>query len=360
MNPKQIKSVPKKRQARAPYNFVELPEPNQVVLAQKLPLSDYYDLQRHTGYIQCTLVTESPLYIRCGLISDDFKKFGDRSCNLEELAQLKLEEQKRWTDFFYNPANYHPVIPGSSLRGMIRTLIEIVTYSKIYKVSGHDKFFFRAVAAPRKKDEDPDPLVGEYERKLGKTASKVKAGYLQRQSDDSWRIYFAIEIEGKPFIKIEESLVLESNVNLIPFDNHDYRPQGILELVSVRFDQIQNGIAQNISADDQNYQYEGHLITSGNMIEGNPEGKSPRRYHWLIGKRTNDYREVDSGAVDDYRASLTEFQKKYFDERNGILKNNHPVFFCEPKPGEKVTLFGHSPNFRVPYTPQLKMVALLQ
>ncbi len=355
MNPKHISPNSKKRQAYAPYNFVELPNPDQVVVAQELPKSNDYDPQRHTGYIQCTLITESPLYIRCGLIPKDFQIFGVRSCNIEELTQLELEEQKRWTDFFYNPANYRPVIPGSSLRGMIRTLIEIVTYSKIHKVSENDKLFFRAVAAPRKKDADPDPLAGEYERKLGKAASKVKAGYLQQQRDGSWRIYLAKDIEGKPFIKIEESVVLESNVNLIPFNRSDYRPQGIVELIPVRFAQIQQGIAQNISADDPNYQYEGYLITSGNMIEGNPEGKSPRRYHWLIGNRTNDYREIDSGAVDDYRASLSEFQKKSFDERDGILKNNYPVFFCEPKPpGKKVTLFGHSPNFRVPYTPPTK------
>lgn len=354
MSPKHISPRSKNRQAHAPYNFIELPEPEQVVVAQELPKSNDYDAQRHTGYIQCQLITESPLYIRCGLIPKDFKILGDHSCNLEELTQLELEEQKRWTDFFYNPANYRPVIPGSSLRGMIRTLIEIVTYSKIHKVSGNDKLFFRAVAAPRKKDEDPDPLAGEYERKQGKAASKVKAGYLQQQTDGSWGIYMAREIEGKPFLKIEESVVLNSNVNLIPFNSSDYYPQGIRELIPVRFDQIQNGVAQNISTDNPSYKYEGHLITSGNMIEGNPEGKSPRRYHWLIGKRTNDYLEVDAGAVDDYRASLTEFQKKYFDERDGILKNNHPVFFCEPKPGEKVTLFGHSPNFRVPYTPPTK------
>ncbi|MGC1395940.1 MAG: hypothetical protein WA828_16910, partial [Coleofasciculaceae cyanobacterium] len=97
MNPKHIDSLPKKRQAFAPYNFVELPNEELVVLAQELPQQNIYDPQRYTGYIQCTLVTESPLYIRGGLLPNDFKNFGDRSCNLDELGQLTPEEQKRWT-----------------------------------------------------------------------------------------------------------------------------------------------------------------------------------------------------------------------------------------------------------------------
>ncbi|NJK65245.1 MAG: hypothetical protein HC789_03220 [Microcoleus sp. CSU_2_2] len=182
MNPKHIDSFPKKRQAFAPYNFVELPDEEQVVLAQELPQQNIYDSPRHTGYVQCTLVTESPLYIRGGLLPNDFKNFGDRSCNLKELAQLTPEEQERWTDFFSNPANNRPVIPGSSLRGMIRTLVEIVTYSKLHKVSGHQKLFFRAVAAPRNQEEDPDPLAGEYEKKLGKMVIKSKqAIFLDKQ-----------------------------------------------------------------------------------------------------------------------------------------------------------------------------------
>lgn len=352
MNPKHIDSFPKKRQAFAPYNFVELPDEEQVVLAQELPQQNIYDSQRHTGYVQCTLVTESPLYIRGGLLPNDFKNFGDRSCNLEELAQLTPEEQERWTDFFYNPANYRPVIPGSSLRGMIRTLVEIVTYSKIHKVSGHDKLFFRAVAAPRKKDEDPDPLAEEYEKKLGKNASKVKAGYLAQQRDGSWRIYKATSVGEQPFVWIQESIVLNSDVDFIGVNSSGYHPQHI----EVRFDEVNKHnnryVAYQISNNNIEHQYQGYLVSSGNMIEGNPEGKSPRQYHCLIGDKTDNYVEIDREAIEDYCAALSDFQSKYpFDEQVGILKEGNPVFYCEPKKDEKVNLFGHSPNFRAPYTP---------
>ncbi len=74
----------------------------------------------------------------------------------------------------------------------------------------------------------------------------------------------------------------------------------------------------------------------------------------MIGEKTNQYVEIDPGAVEDYCAALTDFQKKYFDKKKGILKNNYPVFFKDPTLDGKVTLFGHSPNFRVPYTSPTK------
>jgi hypothetical protein len=58
MLPKHLKEVPEDRKAIAPYNFVELP--NKVVESEPLPSHDSYDLNRHTGRINCTLTTESP------------------------------------------------------------------------------------------------------------------------------------------------------------------------------------------------------------------------------------------------------------------------------------------------------------
>jgi len=72
MNPKHIKKIEQvDRIAKAPYNFVELPE--KVVEAEDLPSGDRYHLDRHTGRIECTLTTESPLYIRCGLTTEEFQ-----------------------------------------------------------------------------------------------------------------------------------------------------------------------------------------------------------------------------------------------------------------------------------------------
>ena len=135
MNPKHIKKIDKTdRIAKAPYNFVELPD--KVVEAElPLPEGDRYHPEHNTGKIKCTLTTESLLYIRCGLTTKEFEAG---------------KEAKDLPDFFYtDPASKSekPVLPGSSLRGMLRTLVEIVSFSKIDRVTDN-KLFYRSLGDP--------------------------------------------------------------------------------------------------------------------------------------------------------------------------------------------------------------------
>ncbi|MEQ9354866.1 hypothetical protein [Coleofasciculus chthonoplastes] len=119
MLPKHLKKVPEDRNAIAPYNFVELPE--KVVEAEPLPDNDRYCPNRHTGQLTCTLITESPLYIRCGLTPTDFANFGDK--NNEDLTP---EQRRKRADFFTNPANQRPTLPGIAIDTSIRTFCTIV------------------------------------------------------------------------------------------------------------------------------------------------------------------------------------------------------------------------------------------
>ncbi len=121
-----------RREAKAPYNFVPLPEKVHRV-ADPPRLDVYHTDGRHTGWLDCSLTTASPLYVRCGLRPD----------------QVGKVEAKDLPDFFYtDPDSLDPVIPGSSLRGMLRALVEIVSYSKVQPVGKGAKMTFRAVAAP--------------------------------------------------------------------------------------------------------------------------------------------------------------------------------------------------------------------
>lgn len=347
MTPKH-QSVPKTRKAIAPYNFVELPD--KVVRAETpLPRYNYYDAARHTGRIECTLITESPLYTRCGLIPNDFQLFGETTANVEELHKLSPEQRKRRTDFFNNPTNHRPTIPGSSLRGMLRNIVEILSYSKIAKVSDYARLFFRAVAAP-----ENDPLKEEYERLLGRAGRKVKAGYLERQLDGSWYIQPAQAIEGHPFVWIKEEIVTDSDIDFIPMADDDYYPQCIEVSFQQIYERNNRHFAKLVSGNLATYQYKGVLVTSGNMMETNQAGgKSNRKNHCLIQERDDAVSplELSPGAISDYCRALTDFQKEQFDPERGILENNRPIFYCEPAEGQSVTLFGHSPNFRVPYSP---------
>ncbi|GAB4156140.1 MAG: TIGR03986 family CRISPR-associated RAMP protein [Candidatus Promineifilaceae bacterium] len=141
-------------QAFAPYNFVPLPELTIPAVAHPDQLPDHHTYANpdypHTGYFEVNLITQTPLYIRGGLSSQrpdpktpsEFEKAEEEktSNGPDDFRQA----MKNKPDFFYTTDPEHPSIPGSSLRGMLRTLLEIVTYSKMQWVTDK-RLFFRTV-----------------------------------------------------------------------------------------------------------------------------------------------------------------------------------------------------------------------
>lgn len=343
---KHLKEVPEDRKAVAPYNFVELPD--KVVEAEPLLPNDRYYSDRHTGKIECSLTTESPLYIRCGLTPTDFAEFGDK--NNEDLTS---EQRCQRAEFFTNPANQRPTLPGSSLRGLFRTLVEIVSFSKIERVSEQQRFFFRDFVAA--------PLKEEYEQHLDK-GKKVKAGYLVKQND-GWYIRPALPIGDKPFIGVKEKDLCGKISGLINMKSPEYRPQ---YKYNISFDNLYNTkngrrFAKNVSSDCKAYKYTGVLVTSGNMLEAsdNPDNLQ-RKNHCLIREPDSkaELLKINDDAIKHYCNGLTNFQKgkhpydkNPFDENLGVLAQGRAIFYCQPQQGNIVTLFGQSPNFRIPYSP---------
>ncbi len=376
MNPKHIDEVPKfikddkgkniPRRAVAPYNFVELPEKVVEVEAEELPSSDRYHLDRHTGRIECSLTTSSPLYIRCGLTPANFTKYSEYS-NLakdatEEQKKKWEEEKKEWdterrtilSPFFTYQSDTLPVIPGSSLRGMLRNLVEIISFSKINRVSNENRLFFRAVAANPEKDS----LGKAYKRYVD--PKKVKAGYLKKDRE-GWYIQPAQEAEqGATFAWVRE--ITLNLPNLKKFNDDKYESQYIpvsYESVAVdNTDRAKRLFANNVELPDT-HPKKGVLVTSGNMKQGNEP--SPRRNHCVIfeclvfeANSTSRKLRVDNTAIEHYSNALTDFQKKLpFDKDWGMLAENRPVFYLPPQnDDDTVAFFGQSPNFRIPYSPE--------
>lgn len=342
---RHLKKVPEDRKAIAPYNFVELSD--QVVEAEPLLPNDRYYPDRHTGKIECRLTTESPLYIRCGLTPTDFAEFGDK--NHEDLTS---EQRRQRAEFFTNPASQRPTLPGSSLRGLFRTLVEIVSFSKIERVSEQQRFFFRDFVAA--------PLKEEYEKHLDK-GKKVKAGYLVKQND-GWYIRPALPIEDKPFIWVKEKDLRGKIPGLINMKSPEYRPQ---YKYNISFGSVypKNGrlFAKDISSDCKAYKYTGVLVTSGNMLEASDNPDNLQRQNHCLIREPNSKAEplkISDDAIKHYCNALTTFQrgkppydKNPFNENLGVLEKGRAIFYCQPQQANIVTLFGQSPNFRIPYSP---------
>lgn len=125
--------------ARAPYNFVPLND--QVVPAEEGGEFDSFAEGRLSGYITLSIETLTPMFVR-----------GNKENLLNPNGQLILQ--------------------GSSIRGLIRSLVEICSYAKFKADHQYEdrRMYFRAMAdmAIRLRDD--------YKREI---AEGVQAGYLQ-------------------------------------------------------------------------------------------------------------------------------------------------------------------------------------
>jgi CRISPR-associated protein (TIGR03986 family) len=355
MNPKHNSPRQRSRKAHAPYNFVPLPE--KVVQARDPLDQDVYHDQGLTGWIECELKTCAPTYVRGMFTEDEYKKQGNK-----KPEELTPDEKERRAPFFAMTEDrvegrFKPVIPGSSLRGMTRMLVEIAGYGRVRWVADEPTFTFRAVAAAR-----DEPLRDPYQKALGHFGRKVQAGYLEREGDH-WYVQPALTPaamgwpEKNAYLKVKERQIKAKDLpGYFSLNNWNYRPQWH----QVSFDVESRGgkrgwfvYVSRIGSNEIGYKHQGVLVCSGNMLETGQEGqKSPRSNHVLIlradekGKRL----KIRPQSVQDYLAGLTPFQKEALTHWGGgqwaCLKHGAPVFYVAE--GDEVVYFGHSPNFRIP------------
>ena len=157
--------------ASAPYNFIPLND--QVVVFQKPPQQDCYDEHRLSGYLALSGTTLTPLFI------------GD-------------DKKAKETTVMMTALNGAPYLPGSSLRGMVRQLIEIAGYAKFTNFDDK-RLYFRAMA-------DMTDLKQEYKKVMGgeNGENPSQAGYLRYSSaDEAFYIIPAQIRDGKSFYLME-------------------------------------------------------------------------------------------------------------------------------------------------------------
>lgn len=148
----------------APYNFVPLN--NQIIEEQEKPNSyNTYHENKLSGYIDLDIEAKTPVYIR-----------GTRNGT-----------ETRVSPEFFSPGGITK-IPGSSLRGMIRTLIEITSFG-CFGFHNNDTFLFRTFADKNKtlRDNYLDKATDKtkpIKQKKGEPRypKKSLAGYLKKEA----------------------------------------------------------------------------------------------------------------------------------------------------------------------------------
>ncbi|MCB0044661.1 MAG: TIGR03986 family CRISPR-associated RAMP protein [Caldilineaceae bacterium] len=361
-NPKHM-NPNRNRKATAPYNFVPLADDIvSASIAADADRQDIYHGDRYTGVLTCKLETKTPLYTRAAL---------------EEYEVRGNQEAKEKADFFYiDPDTKMPVIPGSSLRGVLRSLVEIISYGKLQPVTDR-QLFFRTL--------DGSALSDAYVRRMvaGDRASDgaypaVQAGYVEKDGSDYY-IRPAQELAGTQFYRVEEDLALHfitahigsGGLQKMAFNrrpNKGYQwgraPVWFQPVVPISH----KPRSSQFYADVTNIQLrkkgskppgkgwqKGWFIASG-WVPG-PRDSRGKHLHWIIGPVSPQNQrilieDIDIAAYVEPNAGISQ---KIESEHMSVLPRNTgeliPCFYTEWKDSNnnKHIAFGHTAMFRLPY-----------
>lgn len=341
-NPKHKNPNVKNRVAVAPYNFVPLPE--KIVSGDSIPPQDNYT--GYTGYFECELETCSPTYVR-GMQTP--QQFADGETNPQP---------------FSLDGGQTPTIPGSSLRGMFRTLMEIVTYAKMGAVT-KEPLVYRAVGDTSSQGDKYRQRIMHSEMQ-NHYEPKVQGGFI-RQVGEKWYIQPAPKIGGTTFARIRNRDIPAqlSRWHNCKNAHKIYIHPGPYQYQSVRggFLQIKYSKVLRVSHDPNAKLMERAVLArSGWMIKknseaiifGQPDDNDTLQEDWIPIPDYQDY-EQSGGETPDlvgaYRNQLSKEQKTLLGE-NGVLQNMQPIFYlCEKDETgeEKLVFFGHTMMMRLPY-----------
>lgn len=289
MNGQPPKNQGHRNTARAPYNFVPLNK--EVISVGKAQGFDSFPGDRCNGYIDLSLTAKTPLFIR-GNDADFLRKVGK------------------------------PVIPGSSIRGMVRNLVEIVSWSKMDPSSKDKPIFYRNVTD------------ANYRHQFSKYAS-LRAGWIQVKATDHGNRYLLVpaeKIKGQPYLRAKSDPMY--SVRKVSFKPNDARHNKLNEVYP-----------------KGKYQDNGYLIVTGNF--------NKKKYQWLVGppqkQKGNEVTHDVTDIVDQERHDLSRAKENSIKWWIDHLKDNKdiegfgtPCFYLQDKRGA-IKGIGTTGFFRLPY-----------
>mgnify|MGYP004653319023 FL=1 len=281
-------------QIKAPYNFVPINHEVYIPswgkqISMDVPFSDGED-----GLIEVELQNNTPLFIRNGA--------GASACDKEEYsAHITLPNgEKRY------------FLPGSSLKGMLRSVMEILAFARLKEDSYNDDFFgFRRFGG------NNDPLQTEYIKQMNEG---VCCGWLRY---DYKRDEYLLDDCG----------IFDSNTCRISIET--------LREVYPRYKNV-----EDMNALDKN-DVLGYPDIDGRTLVCTGKMKS-KKHEYLFDKVKNEDIHVDSDVIVKFKTVY-----KPSDYKDNLYKKLNKgeriaVFFKKDNHG-KVSVIGLTRNFRYPY-----------
>ncbi|MGH8884229.1 MAG: TIGR03986 family type III CRISPR-associated RAMP protein [Egibacteraceae bacterium] len=317
---------PDGRTATAPYNFVPLPQ--QVLLAERVVTGEPWKAHdrwlpgTHSGWIDLQIETLTPLFVRGPVLRQE------GGWDKRE-ARLRPEP---WTT-----ADGRPAIPGSSLRGMLRTLVEILAFATITPVSDA-KPFFRTVSADRLG-------IAYRNRVLQNGKSKPEGGFLRRRGE-GWVVEPAMVLRV-PHRKHAQGFGYRQHPSYHP-DWALQHQQCWVQRDGERVTAIEIG-AKRPKGDGW---AEGTLVLTGSAPNKEAE-------FVFLANRAAKPAEVPDEVWERFHDDdqISQWQEKGFPEHEpaggrrraaGHLRDGEPVFFLRES-ADQVRFLGRAQMFRFPY-----------
>lgn len=311
------------REARAPYNFIPLND--KIVLSDfdlKQTPFDKYHTDRFTGSIELTIEARTSLYIRDTYTEDQLKEIKRLDDAIDEAKKEKnwnevdiLENEKidllwQYNDF-YSPGNDEVKLPGSTQRGLIKNIIEIVSYGK-FKNFENKRLYFRSY--------DSSNLQSEYESyglNLNRSYQML-CGILKKEGSD----YFLYET-GKPGQISNEDTQTEISSTGV----RDFNPKKM----------------KAYPINSKKY----YIVVTGYV------GRGDKPNHWTVNFKNSSSNKIPVSKKDikDYKGDENRAEKVIDILKEADSKYGTPCFYTKWKDDEETTriYFGHTGMFRVPY-----------
>lgn len=343
------------RRAKAPYNFVPLPDrPITYPIDGSHPLKvdqGVYHAGRLTGWIDVKLETRSPVYVRGPLKPDEYEQMERQESDSRDRTP-HLEKWRNKPDFFHAGDPSAPVIPGSSLRGMTRTLVEILGHGRLDPVTD-TPLVYRAVGDTSSHGEAyRRRLMADVAGQPNHYIPRFQAGYIRKEGRD-WYIQPAQTVNGVSYARISLQQIPQQ---LQRWSDSRNASQIFVQVGPNEFQKVRGGFIRVKYARVLRAAPNGGtglqpavLARSGAMFSKRSEAVifPPNEGAELIripdGSGTEDPRDLVTAYLDQ----VSPEQEKLLGRKEGVLHVNQPVFYLMED--GRLIFFGHTQMFRLPY-----------
>lgn len=343
------KQVDTPRSARTPYNFVPL---NKTIIASDVQEVSFerYEKENNTGYIDIKIKNKTHLLVSSGVDHND---------------------PNRTHDFLKSGPDNKIFIPGSSIRGLIKNIVGIVSYSSLNSGEHFDDkpLFYRGVAGgdfvktykPLFFSEDNNDYIPQagYLMKVKNSyviipAKKIKdtqyykvrnAAYIIKIDYETKRPIF--NYDGKKFIKYDVRKIYFEPVQKKPHEHKLYNK----EKTKCKPYNLKYALVTNYSFTRKNGYIEGNLVITGGL-------GTKKHDQWIVNEpdpnaKIIELDETNNNVIKDYK--LDSQRNEEYDLLNNLSKYSPiPCFFITDDKGT-VTSIGHTPLFRVKHSNTISM-----